>query len=333
MTVVVTGAAGHLGGNLVRELRARGRRVRALDYTHDWRALDGLEVERVQADVRDLEALRRGLAGADVVYHTAAIISLQMDEWPLLESVNVVGVRNVVQACLDCGVRRLVHFSSIHALKQEPFGLPVDESSPLVGGSGHPPYDRSKAAGEREVLRGIERGLDAVIINPTGMIGPHDYRPSYFGTVLLALGLGRMPALVDSGFDWVDVRDVVEGAMRAEERAPAGARYLLSGHWVGMPDLAALVKEITGARIPWFVSPLWLAQLSAGVASAFSRRGKGSALFTPASIRALRSNRRISHERASRDLGYQPRPFRRTLADLFGWFAQAGMLSKAEMRA
>ncbi len=327
MTVLVTGAAGHLGGNLVRALLARGHQVRALDCTRDWRPLEGLGVEIVAGDVRDPASLRRAFEGAEVVYHTAAIISLRTDTWPLLESVNVLGPRNVVQACLDCGVRRLIHFSSIHALKQEPLGIPVDETSPLVTSWRLPPYDRSKAAGELEVRRGIERGLDAVILNPTGMIGPGDYRPSHFGAVLLALGQGRMPALIQSGFDWVDIRDVAEGAILAEERAPAGARYLLSGHWVSMRDLAALIEEITGARAPWFACPMWLARAGAALTKAITPSAGIRSFYNNVSLRALCGNPHISHERAARDLGYRPRPFRETLADLFHWFKLAGMLA------
>jgi dihydroflavonol-4-reductase len=267
MTVVVTGAAGHIGGTLVRALLARGRSVRALVH-RDRRALHGLDVELVEGDVCDAVSLQRALDGAEVVYHAAARISLLVNEWPLLEAVNVVGTRNVVEACRRCGVRRLVHFSSIHALRQEPLDLPVDESRPLVESDGHPPYDRSKAAGEREVRRAIAQGLDAVILNPTAIIGPYDYRPSHIGAGLLALGRGRLPALVAGGFDWVDVRDVVEGALRAEERAPKGARYLLSGHWVSMRHLASMVEAITGVRAPRFVSPLGLAYVGAPLLTA-----------------------------------------------------------------
>ncbi|HOG47070.1 MAG TPA: NAD-dependent epimerase/dehydratase family protein [Anaerolineae bacterium] len=330
MTVVVTGAAGHLGGNLVRALVAQGRRVRAVDRTRDWRPLDGLDVERVEGDICDLDFVRRALGGAEAVYHTAGYISLRMDEWPQSAAVNVTGVANVVQACLANGVRRLIHFSSIHALTQEPFDQPVDEARPLVAADApNPPYDRSKAAGEREVRGAVAQGLDAVILNPTGIIGPHDYRPSFFGRVLLAMGRGAMPALVDAGFDWVDVRDVVEGAMRAEAQAPAGARYILSGQWVSVPALAALLEEITGRRPPRLVAPLWLAQLAAVVAAPFSRRNAQQAFFTPVSLMALRSNRHISHARVTHDLGYQPRPFRETLHDTFRWFAEAGLLAAA----
>jgi dihydroflavonol-4-reductase len=336
VAVVVTGAAGLVGGNLVRALLARellsreqlarGRPVRALVH-RDRRALEGLDVEIVEGDIRDPASLRRAFDRAEAVYHVAAYISLSMRDWPLLESVNVLGTRNVVEACLHCGVRRLIHFGSIHALVQEPLDVPVDESRPLVESRHYPPYDRSKAAGEKEVRRGIERGLDAVIVNPTGMIGPYDFRPSHFGQVLLALGQGRLPALVAGGFDWVDVRDVVAGAMRAEEHAPAGARYLLSGHWASLSELAGLVAEVTGAPVPRLVFPMWMARVGVPFGTHFTRLDGEHPLYTSVSLRALRSNRRISHRRATRDLDYRPRPLRETLADTFRWFAETGRLA------
>jgi dihydroflavonol-4-reductase len=329
VAVIVTGAAGLVGGNLVRALFARGRPVRALVH-RDRRALEGLDVEIVEGDVRDPASLRRAFERAETVYHVAAYISLSMRDWPLLESVNVLGTRNVVEACLHCGVRRLIHFSSIHALVQEPLDVPVDESRSLVEieSRHYPPYDRSKAAGEKEVQRGMERGLDAVIVNPTGMIGPYDFRPSHFGQVLLALGQGRLPALVTGGFDWVDVRDVVAGAMQAEERAPAGARYLLSGHWASLRELAGLVAEVTGAPVPRLVFPMWMARVGVPFGTHFTRLDGEHPLYTSVSLRALRSNRRVSHQRATRDLDYRPRPLRETLADTFRWFAETGRLAR-----
>ena len=278
MTVVVTGAAGHVGGNLVRELLARGRSVRALVH-RDTRALEGLQVELVVADVRNPESLQRAFAGTDVVYHTAAQVSLSSDRWPLLEAVNVVGTRNVVSACLECGVGRLVHFSSIHALQQEPLDLPVDEHRPSVDPSHSTSYDRSKAESEKEVRHGIERGLNAVLLNPTAIIGPWDLRPSHFGRVLLAMGEGRMPALVAGGFNWVDVRDVIAAAMRAESMAPVGAKYLLPGHWVSLLEVATRTAEITGVAAPRFMCPTSIARLAVPFASAWGwATGTGAAL-------------------------------------------------------
>ncbi len=326
MTTIVTGAAGHLGGHLVRGLLAEGRRVRVLIH-RDRRAVEELDVEVVEGDLRDPASLRRAIAGAEVVYHAAGHISILADEWRLLEEVNVIGTRNVVEACLACDIRRLIHFSSIHALQQEPLDFPVDESRPLVDPAGsRPPYDRSKAAGELAVRAGIAAGLDAVILYPTAMIGPGDFRLSHQGEFLLTLAQGRMPTLVDGGFDWVDVRDVAGAALRADIHAPSGARYLLAGQWASTRELAGIVAEITGRPAPRFVCPMGLARFSAPLAVGIARAIGRRPLWTGAALQALRGNRRISHAAATRDLGYAPRPLRETLADTLAWFEQAGWL-------
>jgi len=326
MTTVVTGATGHVGANLVRGLLARGRPVRTLLHTNR-QAIEGLNTEEVEGDICDLDSLCEAFADAEVVYHLAARISLSMDDWPLLELVNVIGTRNVVKACLCCGVRRLIHFSSIHALVQEPMDIPVDESRPLAESSNYPPYDRSKAAAEKEIRKGIEQGLDAIIINPTAIIGPHDYQMSHLGEALLALARGKLPALVSGGYDWVDVRDVVTGAIRAEERAPTGAQYIMSGHWVSIRDLAALVEEVTGTRAPRLVCPAWLARISIPIADSFRSQDGKRPLYTSMSLKTLNSNRNISHARATLDLDYQPRPLRETLIDTLQWFTENGSLA------
>ena len=228
--IVVTGASGLVGGNLVRAQLSQGRPVRALVH-HDRRALDGLDVETASADLNDPASLEQAFRGAQVVYHLASTISIRMDNWDELERVNVNGTRSVVEACLRCGVRRLVYFSSIHAYQQEPFDQPLDEGRPLLTDSSIPPYERSKAAAELIARQAPQRGLDTVIIIPTAILGPYDFRPSYLGQALQLLMHGRIAALVPGGYDWVDVRDVVNGAMQAERLAPSGARYILSGHW------------------------------------------------------------------------------------------------------
>jgi dihydroflavonol-4-reductase len=325
--IVVTGAAGHVGANLVRALVAQGRPVRAIVHL-DRQALEGLAIEVATADIRDPDSLRQAFKGAEVVYHLAARISISGDPWSLLEAINIIGTRNVVEACLSCGVRRLVHFSSIHTLTDTANNSPVDEASPLVESRRYPPYDRSKAAAESEVRRGIARGLDAVIISPTAIIGPYDYRPSHFGEALLRLANGHLPALVGGGFDWVDARDVVQGAMRAEEKAPSGAKYILSGHWVSLRDLAKMTEALTGVKAPRSVCPIWLARVGAPFISAFDRLARRRPLYTSASLKALESHRYISHQKATRELDYHPRPFRETLVDTLKWFEAAGRLSR-----
>jgi dihydroflavonol-4-reductase len=191
-----------------------------------------------------------------------------------------------------------------------------------------PPYDRSKAAGEGEVHKGIEQGLDAVIVIPTGIIGPYDDEPSYFGEALLTIARGKLPALIAGGFDWVDVRDVVEGATRAEERAVSGARYLLSGHWISVPEIAAIVAQVIGVPSPRLVCPMWLAPAGIPFTTGFARLTGKRPLYTRASLKALSGNRNISHERATRDLDYNPRPFQETIVDTLRWFEENGYLGR-----
>jgi dihydroflavonol-4-reductase len=320
--IAITGASGHVGANLVRVLAARGLPLRLFVH-EDERGLAGLPstIERVSGDVRDPAALDRAFAGASTVYHLAARISLVEADEPEVAAVNVGGTRNVVEACRRAGVKRLVHFSSIHALSSEPVDVAIDEARPLTAADSHAPaYDRSKAAGEREVLDGVAAGLDAVIVNPTAVLGPLDFRPSHMGAVLLDLAARRLPGLVEGGFDWVDVRDVVDGAIAVAERGQRGERYLLSGARLSMRELAAVVAEVSGARAPRFVSPMWLAKLAAPAAARWATMTGKRPLFTPTSLRALCNHKMVSHAKAERELGYRPRPIRETIADTLAWF-------------
>jgi len=326
MLTVVTGAAGHAGANLVRALIARGYQTRVLVH-EDARAIQGLDTEIFRGDVCHPDSLSKVFEGADIVFHLAARISIANNEWKRLEATNIIGARNVIEACIRQNVRRLVHFSSIHSIAQDPGGRPVDESQCLAGTGRCPPYDRSKAAGELEVRSGMERGLDAVIISPTAIIGPYDYKPSHFGEALVKMASGRLPALVGGGFDWVDARDVALGAILAGEMAPAGAKYILSGRWVSIRDMAALVEKITGAPMPRFVCPLWLAGAAAPLVTTFDRMCGRRSLYTRDSARALGCGRNISHEKATLELGYNTRPFEETIADTISWFVENGRIT------
>lgn len=305
---------------------ARGRRIRAPVHI-DRRAVEGLNIELPRGDVLDIESLYRAFDGVDVVYHLAAHISISMNDWQSCEAVNVYGTRKVVDACLHCGIRRLVFFSSIHAFKRNPGDMPVDELCPLVDSDKYPPYDRSKAAAEKEVQDGIKRGLDAIIINPTAVIGPFDYGPSYFGRALLLLARHKLAVLVPGGYDWVDVRDVVEGAIRAEEQSSCGAKYILSGHRASLVEIAAIVSETMDVPAPLLVCPMPLARISLPLIDSFTRLSGRQPLYTSVSLKTLCENQIVSHQHATDDLNYQPRPLRETLEDTLSWFKENGYLS------
>jgi dihydroflavonol-4-reductase len=321
--IVITGASGLVGANLIRALlmEERSHQVRAVVH-HDQRALQGLDIELFRADLSDQASLERAFNGADIVYHLAASISLSMDTWNRLEATNWEGTRHVLAACRQCSVRRLIYFSSIHTRQQAPLHQPLDESRPLLDDLRAPPYERSKAAAEREVQQAAAQGLDVVTIIPTAIIGPYDFKPSYIGKALLLLARGRLPALVSGGYDWVDVRDVVRGAMQAARLAPVGASYILSGHWQSIPEVARQVDRITG-RHPWRpVVPLKVADLVEPLMKHVGRLNGSQPLYTRAMLCALQSNHLISHAKASRELSYSPRPFQQTLVDTLAWLLE-----------
>lgn len=319
MTVVVTGAAGHVGAALVRALLAEGRQVRAL-IRSDARALAGLDVERIQVDVTDRERLAAALAGASAVYHAAAQISLRSKDDPRAFEVNVGGTRALVDACLRAGVGRLVHVSSLNALDLRAPGA-IDERRPLADRPGARPYDRSKAQAELEVLRGIEAGLDAVIVSPAAVIGPYDFKPSRMGKLFLDLGRGTLPALSGGGQTWVDVRDIAAGALAAEARGRRGERYLLGGHYRPVTELAAMAAATIGVRRPRIVLPLGLLAVGAPLAEGLSRLVGREPIFSPVAVDALRPAT-ISHAKASDELGYTPRPLEATIAETMAWLRE-----------
>ncbi|MBM4354646.1 MAG: SDR family oxidoreductase [Deltaproteobacteria bacterium] len=324
MTTLVTGAAGHVGANLVRELLARGRTVRVL-VKSDTRGFDGLPVERVNGDITAPETLEPAFEGVTVCYHTAAFISVDGRDHEDLYRVNIDGTKHVIAQCRRVGAR-LVHFSSIHALSEFPLDQPVDESRPLAIEDGTLAYSRTKASGEKVVLDAVAEGLDAVIVNPTGIVGPHDYKLSHMGETVRDLAARRLPALIPGAYDFVDVRDVVAGALAAEERGKRGERYILSGHYVTVRELAESVHRVTGARPPRMTCPMWLARMVAPPVTWFSLMAGVRPKFTSSSLAVLRSNGRTTYARANRELGYEPRPLDETIAATVEWLRGARFL-------
>lgn len=322
MTTVVTGAGGFLGNNLVRALLAQGRRVRCVVRT-DRAALEGLDVEIVQGDTTDPASLGPAFEGAETVFHLAALVQVGAVQPERMVAVNVDGPRNVVAACLDAGARRLVHCSSCHALYEHPLYAPIDETRALALSDDCLSYSRSKAEGELCVLEGVAKGLDAVIVNPTAVIGPYDHKPSHLGELLIMLHRRAMPTLVDASFDFVDVRDVVAGLLAAERDGRSGERYLLSGHPASVRELATLAERATGIRAPALTAPMWLARLGAPFVSGWARMRGERPLYSPQALSVLRGNSDFDHGKATRELGYHPRPLEETVKAFYDWYLPA----------
>ncbi len=326
MTTVVTGAGGFLGSVLVRELVARGRSVRAIIRSNA-KALQELDIEIVAADIRDSSSIDRALAGAESVFHLASVISLSGDRSGSVSATNIDGARNVAEAALKNGVKRFIHCSSIHVFDLKDHGKTINENTIRVT-TDSPVYDRTKYAGEIAVRDLIKMGLPAVVIHPTGVIGPGDHRPSRMGQVLIDLSSKKLPALISGGFNWVDVRDVCVGALAAEEFGRIGESYILSGQWHSTRQLATFGEEITGTPPPNFDLPMWLAQGIAPIGSLLGNISSNEYRLNSDTVSALKAARKISSAKAETELGFKSRPIRNSVHDAYKWFEKFGLLKK-----
>ncbi|MGZ4552240.1 MAG: NAD-dependent epimerase/dehydratase family protein [Mycobacteriaceae bacterium] len=328
MKVAVTGAAGFIGTNLLHQLVADGHEVTAID-----RAVPALTpsdcVTWVEGDVLDLDGMAAALDGAEVVYHLAAMITLKQED-PVVWRLNTEGVATVAEAALTVGARRMVHCSSVHSFDQTNCGGVLSETSPRADDeSGLPVYDRSKYAGELELDRFIDKGLDAVKCNPTGVYGPVDHagRLSRLNKMVRDSALGRVPLSVGGGFDLVDVRDVANGLVLASTNGRTGENYLLAGHMVQLHDLMKLGARAAGRRGPLFAVPLWVLKAIMPIAEPIGSLF-GSDVMSESALGAIFAQPVVDSSKARTELGYTPRSSEETIRDLVAYYVRAGLLDR-----
>lgn len=327
MNVVITGGSGHIGACLIPRMLAKGWRVRALRHGPS-PILDGPGVEARDGDVRDLDSLRAAFEGQEVLIHMAALISVRSRDEAAMRAINVEGTANVARAALERGVRRMVHVSSVHAYESWRLGRPLREDDPPAVARELPAYDRTKAAGEREIRAAIERGLDATILNPAGILGPYDHRPSLAGQELMRLFRGGIQAVPSGGFSWVDVRDVADAILAAVERGATGENHLLAGDYADMATIFRLAAEARGRPTRPILLPVGMLLRIAPVAEALGSAAGLAHGFTPAAVRALASDLRVDSSRAKRVLGFRARPLAETIRDAIEWWRTNGRLKE-----
>jgi hopanoid-associated sugar epimerase len=324
----VTGGSGHVGANLVRALIARGDNVRALVRSaSNNRGLEGLDVELVTGDLRDPESLRRAMKGCDRAYHLAAFVSLRSGDERAIYEVNVRGTKNVLDAALANRIERVVYCSSFGAVGVNPDG-PSDETWTVDPAETHLDYELSKAMAEVEVHRAVNRGLDAVILNPSGVVGPHDYLPSSVGKTVLDLARGRLFAYIPGGFEFVAVRDVVDGHLRAMEKGRRGERYILSGGVHQLEDILTHLADVLGVRKPRLrLPPSVMAQVA--TVSSFVMKHffpEVPPRFTPGTVKLLQSKKSADISKARRELGFTPTSIYEAFTDQVNWFRSEGQI-------
>ncbi|NQT67751.1 MAG: SDR family oxidoreductase [Actinobacteria bacterium] len=324
---IVTGSTGFIGNALVRELLRRGKEVRALvRSTSDISSLEGLEIEKAVWDIHNTDSLMKAFRGADTVYHLAAMISIMPGDWALIRNTNLEGTRKVIDACLKCGVKRLVYTSSIHALKETPVGTVIDENMPFEPNSNRGEYDRSKALASLEVVKAAKKGLDSVVVCPTGVLGPYDFRISAITQTFIDFAGSKMKITINGAYDFVDVRDVAVGHILAAEKGKTGQYYILSGERVTMDEMMSMLSEVSGVQPPKYKVPTWLAKTAGIFTPVYYKLANKTPRFTIYSINTLQSNSYISSEKASKELGYNSRPVRKSIEDTFDWFRENKIL-------
>jgi len=318
--VAVTGASGHVGTNLCRMLSDRGYKVRALIH-RSTEGLENVDVEFVKGDVTSISDLRRLCAGCSVVFHLAACISIRKKDERCLE-LNAGSCINLLNAARAEGIRRIVHFSSIHAFHQKPFEEILDEKRDLELDS-RVSYNRSKALGQKIMTEGSSPELEVVVLNPTAITGPNDFKPSLLGNAVIRFYKGLNPSLIPGGYDWVDVRDVCSAAINAIDKGVPGESYLLAGNWRSLKEMALVVERMGGHKAPALTLPWWLAHVGALFLNMHTTLTGGIPLYTAMSLDTLKeSHRNISSVKASEVLQFSPRPFEETMADTIRWFKE-----------
>ena len=321
--VLVTGATGLVGNNVVRMLVSRGESVRAFVRSRQAaeRCLAGLPVETIEGALGDHEGVQAAVDGARIVIHAAAMVHCGWRHEDEMAAANVDGTRIVAAAARRAGAR-FVHVSSVDAIGLRADGVPADEETP-PGGMPECPYVVTKRGAEGAVHDEIARGLDAVIVNPVYMLGPWDWKPSS-GRMLLEVGAGKGLFAPPGGNDFVDVRDVAGGILAAVTRGQLGRRYILGGHSMSYLDAWRVFARIAGRMQPLGTAPrgiVRMAGLAGDLASLFTAR---ELPVNSAATRMSMLPHNFSYRRAQAELGYAFRSLDETVADAWEWFVTRG---------
>jgi dihydroflavonol-4-reductase len=336
MNCFVTGASGFIGANLVHELLGRGHRVRALLRPKaDLHGLEGLDFERVDGDVTDPAACAAAARGCEWCFHVAASYHLWLRDYAPMYAANVDGTRNVLQAAASAGCVRIVYTSTVGCI-----GVPdavrgstlasSDETVPPKPSQFSNHYKISKWRAEEIALELARNGMPVVIVNPSAPVGPLDVKPTPTGQVIVDFLNGRMPAYLDTGLNWVHVRDVAIGHILAAEKGRIGERYILGnaeGNWT-MKRMFEVLQEITDVSAPKWRIPYGVAYLAACVDELKSKVTHRPPRAPIAGVRMAAHKMFFNPAKAIRELGLPQTPPKQALADAVEWFRSHGYVKK-----
>lgn len=326
MKCFVTGATGFLGSHVARALLVRGSDLRLLvRATSRLENIADLNAERVIGDLRDLDSLRRAMAGCEFVFHVAADYRLWARNRQELYESNVEGTRNILKAARESGVRRVVYTSSVATMGFGNNGAMTDENSPVSLANMIGDYKRSKFMAEQLVLEAGRSGQNVVMVNPTTPVGERDIKPTPSGQIIVDFLKGKFPAYVDTGLNLVDVIDCAEGHLLAMDKANPGERYILGGENLTLKQILDKLGAITGLPSPKVKVPYGVA-LAAGVWGSVVVGGmlRREPRATAEAVRMSRKKMFVTSARAERELGWVSRPVDKALRRAVEWFRANG---------
>jgi dihydroflavonol-4-reductase len=326
MKTLVTGGSGFIGSAVVLELLRRGQPVRALVRSRQRPGnLAGVDVELVEGDLLDGDSLRRALQGCNRVYHIAAVYANWLPDRSVMLRTNVQGTRNMLQACLESGVERVVYTSSVAALGAHG-KTPANESAQFnLAGTGDT-YHLSKYQAEQVVLEFVSQGLPVVIVNPSNPVGPRDIKPTPTGALIVNMLKGRLPGYVEGGINVVDVEDVAVAHIAAMDKGRPGEKYVLGNANLSIKEYFRLIAQVGGSRAPAMRIPLPLA-----VATAYLYEGMAAVTHKPPLTTSgwVKVGSHYSFwdcSKAIRELGLPQTPVRQSLQSAIAWFREKGYL-------
>ena len=338
--VLVTGASGHLGANLVRRLLDEGHDVRALVHPgHNNEALHGLDIETAYADIRDPAQTRTALSGCAYVFHCAARVSTidgNSAHRREIFDTNVIGTRNVLAAALQNNIKRVVATGSFSAVGMNPDhpSAPSDEEMVFYPFHRTMPYERSKVLMEHECLKAALNGLDVVIATCCAIIGGNDFIPSRLGRTLCDYANGRLRFYIDGGFEFVTTRDIVEGHLLCMAKGRNGRKYIFSSGFLSIADVLELFASATGVPMNVRCLPSGPMYVFSEIASFILSRAAPEypQRFTPGAIRLLIKRRRANTDRARQELGFTPSAFRDAVQEAYAFHYRRGSISNPQAR-
>lgn len=331
---IVTGANGHLGNTIIRQLSLQNGEVRGLVLKNeDLSLLKGLKVKIYQGNVCDKQSLEEIFKHNEddelYVIHTAGIISIANKISNKIYDVNVQGTMNIVDLCIQNHVKRLVYVSSVHAIKENDDVIreTYDFSDEYVVGG----YAKSKALATKYVLSKRD-DLDLVVVHPSGIIGPYDYGHNHLVELVSDFASNKLKTAVKGGYDFVDVRDVASATISALEKGKRGNCYILSGKYYSIKDMLNMLASEISHKPLKHLTPTWCAKMALPFISLHAKIHHKRPLFTAYSLYTLEASSNFDNSKAKNDLDFNPRDFKETLIDTYNFLKTNNVMTSRKLK-